>query len=138
MKIRHLLSVVIIVFSMSGLLQAQRGYTDFKTEDNVKVMYRWQKISPFKKDSDAALNLRVTNQNESPVQWSYKIIFYIDEMAVFESESMDVCINAGRSLRGGLAGLRFTYDGLKLEDVNKSSFKWDFEVFDVEEVESCK
>jgi hypothetical protein len=138
MKIRHFLAAVIFVFFATGLLQAQRGYTDFKTEDDVKVMYRWHNVSHFKKDSDAVLNLRVTNQNETPVKWNFKVVFYIDEMAVFESENIDVCINAGRSLRGGLAGLRFTYDGLKLEEVNKPSFKWDFEVFDVEEVESCK
>jgi hypothetical protein len=117
---------------------AQRGYTDFRTEDGVKVMYSWQKASILKKDSDATLNLRVTNENEYPVKWTFTVAFYNDKMAVHESEPTEVCLKPGQSLRGGLAGLRFSVEGLKMEDVSSEHFEWDIEIFDVEQVEACE
>jgi len=128
--------VVFVIGSFSSV--AQRGYTDFKAEEGLKVMYSWQKVSPFKKDSDVSLNLRVTNENEYAVKWSFTVIFYNDKTAVQESELTEVCLKPGQSLRGGLAGLRFSVDGLKMEDVNSDHFEWDIEKFDVEEVGSCE
>ncbi len=137
METRFLLLITLMFMAGSFSSMAQRGYTDFKTEDGVKVMYSWQKVSPLKKDSDVSLNLRVTNENEYPVNWSFTVTFYNDKMAFQESELTEVCLKPGQSLRGGLAGLRFTSDGLKMEVVNSDYFEWDIEIFDVEQVEAC-
>jgi len=128
-----------IVISLGSLTaEAQRGYTKFDNEENMEIMYRWQRASIFDRESDAVLNIRVTNQNDSDVNWTYAVGFYIDGMLVFESETYELCLREGQSRRGGLAGLRFTMEGVKPEDVEKENFQWDFVVFDVEEVESCR
>jgi hypothetical protein len=126
---------VMLVFSISVSL-AQRGYTELKTVDNVKIMYSWQKATPMV-NSDAALSLRATNQNDYPVKWTFSLVFYHDKKAVHESELTEVCLKPGQSLRGGLAGLRFGMEGLKLEEVNSDHFEWEIEQSTVERVENC-
>jgi hypothetical protein len=128
-----------IVISMGSLTaEAQRGYTEFDNEENLEIMYRWQRASVFDRESDAVLNIRVTNNNESAVNWTYSVGFYIDGLLVYESETYELCLQKGQSRRGGLAGLRFTMEGVKPEDVEKENFQWDFVVFDVDEVENCR
>ncbi|MFN3556705.1 MAG: hypothetical protein ACK4VN_12135 [Bacteroidales bacterium] len=117
---------------------AQRGFTEFVTEDHIKVMYRWQRASAVQADSDAVLGLRVTNTHTVPVKWSYSVGFYDGGVLVYQSETFELCLNPGQSRRGSLAGLRFSVEGLTLADTQKESFSWDFGVFDVDEVESCK
>lgn len=134
--INYFLAVMVIsVVSLTA--EAQRDYTKFDNEEKMEIMYRWQRASLIDRESDAVLNIRVTNQNDSDVNWTYAIGFYIDGMLVFESETYELCLKEGQSRRGGLAGLRFTMEGVKLEDVEKENFQWDFVVFEVEEVESC-
>lgn len=131
-----LLLVTVLLFSAIAA-NAQRGYTEFETEDNIKTMYRWQRATFFKKDSDAVLNLRVTNENETAVNMTFIVGFYNDGLLVYQSEENQLCLKPGQSRRGGLAGLRFTLEDLKLEDTEEEGFSWDFVTFDVEEVESC-
>jgi len=128
----------IVISLVSITAEAQRGYTEFDNEENMEIMYRWQRASAFDRESDAALNIRVTNQNESAVNWTYSVGFYIDGLLVYESETYELCLQKGQSRRGGLAGLRFTMEGVKPEDVEKENFQWDFVVFDVDEVENCR
>jgi hypothetical protein len=137
MKTRNFLILGILL--MTGVFSsfAQRGYKEFTTEENLKIMYRWHKLQPFNKNSDAVLNLRVTNTSQSHVVWTYSVNFYENKVAVYQSETERLCLKPGQSLRGGYAGLRFTVEGMKLETVEKDTFTWEFFDFDVEEVESC-
>ena len=137
MKNTFLLPIIAMLLFSSYTVTAQRGYTEFETEDNMKVMYRWQRATFFKKDSDAVLNLRVTNQNETAVNWTYIVGFYDKGLLVYQSEKNQLCFKPGQTRRGGLAGLRFSLEGMKQEDTEKDGFAWDFVTFDVEEVDSC-
>ncbi|MFN2395976.1 MAG: hypothetical protein ABR597_09845, partial [Bacteroidales bacterium] len=103
----------IVISLVSLTVEAQRGYTRFDNEEDMEIMYRWQRASVFDKESDAVLNIRVTNQNDSAVNWTYAIGFYIDGMLVFESETYELCLKEGQSRRGGLAGLRFSMEGIR-------------------------
>jgi hypothetical protein len=116
---------------------AQRGFTEFETEEDIKVMYRWQRATFFLKDSDAVLGLRATNLSDSHVKWTYSVAFYNDKMLTYESEPSVLCLKPGQSRRGSLAGLRYSLEGMKLVDVESESFSWDFGIFDVDKVESC-
>ncbi len=136
MNYKNLLLVSVLLFSAIAA-NAQRGYTEFETEDNIKTMYRWQRAAFFDKDSDAVLNLRVTNENETAVNMTFIVGFYNEGLLVYQSEENQLCLKPGQSRRGGLAGLRFTLEDLKLEDTEEEGFSWDFVTFDVEEVESC-
>jgi len=138
MKTRILFTFALIVVLSAGNLFAQRGFTDLKTEENLKIMYRWQNVVPGNKASDAVLSLRVTNENDYAVRWTFTVIFYSDRMAQYESETTTVCMKPGQSLRGGIAGLRFTAPGLKLEDVQSESFTLEFGDFSVERVAGCR
>jgi hypothetical protein len=137
MKTRFFLMIAIVLFAGIPGAFSQRGYTEFKTEDNIKVMYRWQRLQPFNRDSDMVLNLRVTNLSESHVVLNYSINFYNENFAIFESEKSSLCLKPGQSLRGGFADLRFAVDGMKRNIVESETFSWDFFEFDVEEVENC-
>lgn len=134
---RKLFIVMAFMAIGAGLTFGQRGYTEFGKEENLMVMYRWQRASFFQKDSDAVLNLRVTNENESAVEWTFTVGFYNDEALMYESEQVTLCLKPGQSRRGGLAGLRFTVDGMKMDAVEDEKFSWEFGVYDVDEVEDC-
>jgi hypothetical protein len=128
---------IVMLMISSQQLFAQRGYTEFDNEENLRIMYRWQRTSPFDKNSDAVLNIRVTNNNEFTVNWTYSIGFYRHGVLVFESEPGTLCLKPGQSRRGALAGLRFTAEGIKMEDVEDDKFSWEFGIFDVDQVENC-
>ena len=135
MKKLLLITATFIFTALS--LQAQRGYSEFENEEGMKVMYRWHRLSVFNKDSDAVLNLRVTNERETAVKWTFTVGFYEGQQLVYESEENTLCFRAGQSRRGGPAGLRFSLEGMKMEDVEKEAFSWDFGIFDVDEVDDC-
>jgi hypothetical protein len=132
-----MLSMILMAIT-SWEANAQRGYTEFDNEDSLKIMYRWQRASLFDKESDAVLNIRVTNNNESTVNWTYSVGFYRQGVLVLESEPDMLCLKPGQSRRGALAGLRFSAEGVKIADVEEDGFSWEFGVFDVVEVENCE
>jgi hypothetical protein len=138
MKTRNFFILALLLLTGIFSSYGQRGYTELKTEDNIKVMYRWQRLQHFNKNSDAVLNLRLTNLSESHVVLTYSLNFYENKIAVYESETQRLCLKPGQSLRGGYADLRFTVEGMKLEMVERDTFSWEFFDFDVEEVESCE
>lgn len=132
-----LLLITVLLFTAPGA-NAQRGYTEFETEDDLAVMYRWQRAKFYLKDSDAVLNLRVTNSNESAVKWTFAVGFYDGGRLLYQSEENELCLKPGQSRRGGLAGLRFSLEDMKLDAVEQESFSWDFVAYDVEKVENCE
>ncbi|MFW5706601.1 MAG: hypothetical protein ACOCX0_03965 [Bacteroidota bacterium] len=138
MKAKLLLAALGLFYLGLISAAAQRGFTEFETEDEIKVMYRWQRAVFFLKNSDAVLGLRVTNLSDSPVKWTYSVAFYNDKMLTYESETSELCLLPGQSRRGSLAGLRYTVEGMKKDEVESDSFSWDFGTFRVEEVESCE
>jgi hypothetical protein len=136
MKAKLILATLGLLFLTILSASAQRGFTEFETEDDIKVMYRWQRATFFLKNIDAVLGLRVTNLSDSHVKWTYSVAFYNDKMLSYESETSELCLKPGQSRRGSLAGLRYSVEGMKMEDVQSDSFSWDFGIFDVEKVEN--
>lgn len=134
---KNITAIAVMLILSISISMAQRGYTELTTVDSVKIMYSWQKATPMV-NSDAVLSLRATNQNDFPVKWTFTLVFYHDKKAVHESEVTEVCLKPGQSLRGGLAGLRFGMEGMKMEEVNSDHFEWEIEQSKVERVENCE
>ncbi|MFW6226638.1 MAG: hypothetical protein ACOC31_00890 [Bacteroidota bacterium] len=129
------ISVILMLSNFNS--NAQRGYTTFTEEEGIKVMYKWQRAVFYKKDSDAVLNLRISNQKEAHVLVNFGVGFYKDGLLLLESDENQLCMKPGQTKRGGLAGLRFAVEDMKKEDAKDESYSWEFTTFDVAETDEC-
>lgn len=133
----YALAVSLIVLVSTFNSSAQRGYTTFTEEEGIQVMYKWQRAVFYKKDSDAVLNLRISNQKETHALVNFSVGFYKDGMLLLESDENQLCLKPGQTKRGGMAGLRFSVEGMKKEDAKDESYSWEFTTFDVAETDEC-
>ncbi len=113
-------------------------YEEHETLDELRIDYRWQRERFFVRNSNAVLNLQLTNLSESHLKVHFVIAYYRDDKIVFESEEYVKCFRPGQRLRGGRAGLRFVADDILREDVDKDRFDWDILISEINEVESCE
>lgn len=126
----------ILAFSNSSF--AQRGFDDYGTEQGIRIQYRWARHVPVAPESNGALSLRLTNEHAHPVSVSISVMFFRDEQMIFESRGNNYCLEAGQSLRGALANLRFMAEGITLDMTQQDWFSWEVSVDEVQEVTSCK
>ncbi|MEE4176432.1 MAG: hypothetical protein V2I46_02880 [Bacteroides sp.] len=117
---------------------AQRGYEDYGTEEGIRIQYSWGREKITKAEGNAALSLRLTNTHDYPVRVVLDISFYRDHQELFESRENVYCLEAGQSLRGALAGMRFVAEGITLNDIREEWFSWEVAEIAVEEVSGCK
>ncbi len=127
-----------LLLGFSQPVSAQVEYTYFDNRDGVLAEYRWQRSHPFKKGSDAMLNIQLTNQSAYSVEVVFSLGFYNDNQLMLESRGNRVCIKPGQRIRGHRAGLRFSAEGISLEMAQAAWFSWDLFDFEVKEVPDCK
>jgi hypothetical protein len=136
--------LITLAFFMAGMLAftnssfAQRGFDDYGTEQGIRIQYRWARHIPVAPESNAALSLRLTNEHPHPVNVTLTVQFYRNGQVMFESRDNNYCIEAGQSLRGALASLRFMAEGLTLDMTQEDWFSWKISAISVKPVESCK
>lgn len=127
-----------IVFCVN-VAQAQIvKYEAHETLDELQIDYRWQRERFFVRNSNAVLNLQLTNLSESHLEVYFVIAYYRDDEIFFESEKKSLCLRPGQRIRGGRAGLRFVADDVLRADVDKENFTWDILFSEIREVASCE
>lgn len=126
------------MLAFSNTSFAQRGFDDYGTEDGIRIQYRWTRHVPLAQDSNAALSLRLTNEHPHPVIVSLTVAFFRDEKVMFESPENNYCLEAGQSLRGALANMRFMAEGITLDMTQQDWFSWKISEISVKQVDSCK
>ncbi len=131
--------LLLLVFCLFGWKTAfpQSDYHVFDTIQEVKVDYRWQRERFFSRDSNAVLNLQLTNLSEEAVEVVFVATFFRNDQALFETPDFFVCIPAGERVRGGRAGLRFMADGITMSTVARDWFDWDITYMEVVPVLGC-
>jgi hypothetical protein len=136
--------LILLTFFLAGMLAftnssfAQRGFDDYGTEEGIKIQYRWARHIPVDAASNAALSLRLTNEHPHPVIATITVTFFRNEQVMFQSRHNNYCLEAGQSLRGALAGLRFMAEGISLDMTQEEWFSWKITEISVKEVSSCK
>ncbi len=113
-------------------------YEEHTTIDELRVEYRWQRERFFVRDSNAVLNLQLTNLTESYLKVSFVVAYYRDEKIFFESEDNSLCLRPGQRIRGGRAGLRFVADDVLRAEIDEENFAWDILFSEISEVRSCE
>lgn len=114
------------------------NYEPHVTLDELQVDYRWQRERVFAKNSNAVLNLQLTNLSDSHINVHFVVAYYRDGKLFFDSEENVICLSPDQRLRGGRAGLRFVADGILLEDVEEEAFDWDILISEINEVSDCE
>jgi len=117
---------------------AQSGFQYYQTKDNIRIQYRFSRQNPVDPESNGALSLRLTNQNDFPVIVVLSVNFYRNKTHMFESRNNHYCLEPGQSLRGALGRLRFMAEGVTLENTREPWFSWDITGFSVTRTASCK
>lgn len=116
----------------------QRGFDEYGTEQEIRIQYRWARHIPVDPISNAALSLRLTNQHEHAVNVTLTVSFYRNEQLIFENRDNNYCLEAGQSLRGSLANLRFMAEGISMDMIREPWFSWKISAIEVTPVVSCK
>ena len=133
-----ILAMLCIIFCVNVAEAQIIKYETHETLDELQVDYRWQRERFFVRNSNAVLNLQLTNLSASHLEVEFVVAFYRDGKIFFESEKNTLCLRPGQRLRGGRAGLRFVADGILREDVEKEEFDWDILIFEINEVSDCR
>ncbi len=134
--LKPVLAFLLLLFVHAAFAQVDYNYHE--TEDGVRIEYRWQRERFFARNSNAVLNLQLTNQGTEPVEVVFSAAFYEDGRLLFRSEDEVICLGPGESKRGLRAGLRFTAPGITMDMVQQDWFSWDMYTFEVKEVDQCE
>lgn len=137
---RIIVSVLLLFISTALIRPAfgQRGFDQYGTEQGIRIQYRWARHIPVDPTSNAALSLRLTNEHPYAVNVTLSVTFYRNHQIMFESRDNNYCLEAGQSLRGSLANLRFMAEGISLDMVREPWFSWKISAIEVKQVGSCK
>lgn len=127
--------VFVGLFSIESFAQVEYHYYD--TYDEVRVGYRWQRASIFQSNSDAVLNLELTNLQDSAVQVGFSVGFYRDNQLVLESPDNKVCLKPGQTRRGLRGDMRFRAEGITLDMIEEEWFSWELFRVEVTGVAGC-
>lgn len=137
-KLLSIIFFLAAIMAFSNTSYAQRGFDNYGTEEGIRIQYRWTRHIPLAKESNAALSLRLTNEHPHPVIVTITIRFYREGKLMFESRDNNYCLEAGQSLRGAPANMRFMAEGLTLEMTKEGWFSWNVSNVSVKEVSGCK
>jgi hypothetical protein len=131
-----LLGFLLAVFFSKGS-HAQVEYHYYDTFDEVKVGFRWQRANIFQRNSDAVLNLELTNLKDTAVEVTFTVGFYRDHQLILENSDNKICLKPGQSRRGVRGDLRYSAGGITLDMTEKDWFTWEIFLFEVTEVSDC-
>lgn len=130
-------TIVFMSLCMAFTGFAQRGYEELRVENDILIQYRWQRENIFDRQSNAVLNLRLTNESEEARELIFTVAFYRDEQLMFENTGNHICLEPGQSRRGGTAGLRFSSEGISRDMTEENWFSWDIMWEEINPVDAC-
>lgn len=134
-------NLYLFIFSIliSSALSAQFGYKNKLEQINgIEISYKVVNEKLFDKESPAQIRLKLKNTNEYPVNVKFKIEYSIGFTTSYNSGGVEICIPSKTARTGKMNGLVFE---LKTNDKNiflSEDADWEFEKFEVEQIEDCK
>ena len=98
--------LVNLLIGSSGVF-AQKEFTKIETEDNVTFYYRWKPSCFLKKDSPLILSIKVTNENDFPVETTFTVDYYWNSVLSASSDEQSFDLKKGKSLIGKIKKMGF-------------------------------
>ena len=129
------LSISILLFSL--IASAQYNYTQVSNVDKVDISYKWRNTKLFDTDSPLELAIKLKNRNDSSVQVSFSVDYYINGLLDGTTKIEEFCIKKNKTARGEYNGLLLTSEGKTEELVTSDEFKVEFNSIDIKKVPSC-
>lgn len=129
------LSISILIFSL--IASAQYNYTQVSNVDKVDISYKWRNTKLFDTDSPLELAIKLKNRNDSSVQVSFSVDYYINGLLDGTTKIEEFCIKKNKTARGEYNGLLLTSEGKTEELVTSEEFKVEFNSIDIKKVPSC-
>lgn len=129
------LSISILLFSL--IASAQYNCTQVSTVDKVDISYKWRNTKLFDTDSPLELAIKLKNRNDSSVQVSFSVDYYINGLLDGTTKIEEFCIKKNKTARGEYNGLLLTSEGKTEELVTSEEFKVEFNSIDIKKVPSC-
>lgn len=129
------LSISILLFSL--IASAQYNYTQVSNVDKVDISYKWRNTKLFDTDSPLELAIKLKNRNDSSVQVSFSVDYYINGLLDGTTKIEEFCIKKNKTARGEYNGLLLTSEGKTEELVTSEEFKVEFNSIDIKKVPSC-
>lgn len=136
MKKIFFLSFITLIFA--GSLMAQWGYrSEYKSIDGVVIMYKYAHEKHFDKSSPLNLRLKIKNNNDYPVEVSFRIIMERGFTNIKKSEQVDICIPKRMARTGKLHGLNFETGVDDIQLFEKNEIEWYMEPLVIEKTDKC-
>lgn len=129
------LSISILLFSL--IASAQYNYTQVSNVDKVDISYKWRNTKLFDTDSPLELAIKLKNRNDSSVQVSFSVDYYINGLLDGTTKIEEFCIKKNKTARGEYNGLLLTSEGKTEELVTSEEFKVEFNSIEIKKVPSC-
>lgn len=129
------LSISILLFTL--IASAQYNYTQVSNVDKVEISYKWRNTKLFDTDSPLELAIKLKNRNDSSVQVSFTVDYYINGLLDGTTKIEEFCIKKNKTARGEYNGLLLTSEGKTEELVTSEEFKVEFNSIDIKKVTSC-
>lgn len=130
--------VILFLFLCFGFeSSAQFGYTHYQTVNNLKLSTKWGKAKDEEGNRKPAILLAFDNKNDYAVKYSFEILLYYEGI-LRENGLMDnLCLDGLKSNMGKLNGIYFIPKNFTEEQLKSSDFKFEIEILEVEQIDSC-
>lgn len=133
---KYLISSLAFLFVV--LTSNAQEYIEYKTQDDIKIEYKWRKKCKLKKNSPYVLYLRITNNSVEKKLVGFELFYFWNESTHSRSGYKEYCIRAGKTINGKRWNLVFKSDIKTLEEIHSDNFSWEIEHLTVTKNELCK
>jgi hypothetical protein len=119
------LILIIIFFLGATAASAQTKYELKETVEGVEYSFKWSKSSFFKKNSPPQLRIKIKNNNEYPVLYSFGIDLFVKGKTKGEVLPEQYPIRAKQTKAGKTNGHYYEFN-LSWEEVRSTEFEIEF------------
>lgn len=137
MKRITLLMICISLIGASSLF-GQKKFQVLEQKDNVTVSYRWKAKNALKKDSPIKLVIRIDNDDASPAEISFEILYYWDALQKASSGELTYCLKANKAFTGDIKKSGFDNADFTDEQLVSDHFEMELSDLKIIKIDKCK
>lgn len=121
----------------SSCMLAQRGYSEQKRQDGLKIATKWGKAKDESGERRTALLIAVENTNSHALEYGFNIRFYYEGRLRETGVIPTSCIEGLKSKVGKLTGTYFIPNEFTEEQLQSPDFGFELNDIEVERVDEC-
>lgn len=134
---KKLLILCFIFLGSVSQMMSQKKFIEFSQSNGVVFLTKWTHEKWYSRKSPLILSVKVINKNESTVEYSLGVDFFLNGKLAEQNHPVTYCLKSGKSAQGKLNGVYFKPKNISEQEVMSDWFEFELTGLEVNPVDSC-